>query len=97
MDARSVRVEATANPCKAPGKLMIREAFATGALVVALIAGYEAKSAHDRLNEERVRTDRLVRILHKRIFQIENWHGWPPAPWSTSEAVREHEHRRESE
>lgn len=76
---------------------MIREAFATGALVVALIAGYEAKSAHDRLNQEQARTDHLVRILSKRINQIEFWHGWPPAGWgSVSEAVRDHEHTRET-
>lgn len=76
---------------------MIREAFAAGALILALAAGYEAKHAHDLLTEERARTDRLVRMLSRRINHIEFWHGWPPSWGSVSEVVRDHEHRRDSE
>lgn len=57
---------------------MIREAFATGALVVALIASYEVKRAHDLLAAERAYTERLVRALHQRLHRLEQWHGWPP-------------------
>ena len=76
---------------------MIREAFAVGALILALVAGYEANLAHKRLAQERARTNHLVRILSKRINFIEFWHGWPSGWGSVSEAARDHEHKRESE
>ena len=76
---------------------MIRDLVTVVALVVALVAGYEAASAHNALRLERMRTDHLVRILSKRINHIEFWHGWPPSWGRASEAVRDHEHLRESQ
>jgi hypothetical protein len=74
----------------------VRSLVAVGALIVALVAGFEAARAHDALRLERIRTDHLVRILSKRINHIEFWHGWPPSWGRASEAVRDHDHLRES-
>ena len=75
----------------------MRSLVAVLALVVALVAGYEAVSAHNALRLERMRTDHLVRILSKRITQIEFSHGWPPSWGRAAEAVRDHDHLREME
>ena len=79
------------------GERVIRSLVAVGALVIALVAGFEAARAHDALRLERIRTDHLVRILSKRIAQIEFSHGWPPSWGRAAEAVRDHDHLREME